>query len=46
VLGLLILQIYAAVKHLRGVAWDLPNKNTAVKHGLGVQKDGEWVLVR
>jgi uncharacterized protein (DUF362 family) len=44
--GIRLLQNYAAVNHLTGDAWDLPQIKTAVKHGLGVRKDGEWVLVR
>ncbi|MCJ7683880.1 MAG: DUF362 domain-containing protein [Desulfobacteraceae bacterium] len=44
--GVRLLQNYAAVNHLTGDAWDLPQIKTAVKHGLGVRKDSEWILVR
>ena len=44
--GVRLLQNYAAVNHLTGDAWDLPQIKTAVKHGLGIQKDSDWLLVR
>ncbi|MFB0506526.1 MAG: DUF362 domain-containing protein [Thermodesulfobacteriota bacterium] len=44
--GVRLLQNYAAVNHLVGDAWDLLQIKTAVKHGLGIQNDGELLLVR
>ena len=44
--GVRLLQNYAAVNHLVTDAWDLPQIKTAVKHGLGIQDDGDLVLVR
>lgn len=44
--GVRLLQNYAAVNHLTGDAWDLPQIKTAVRHGLGIQKDSDWLLVR
>jgi len=44
--GVRLLQNYAAVNHLVADAWDLPQIKTAVKHGLGIQTDGELLLVR
>ncbi len=44
--GIRLLQNYAAVNHLVGDAWDLLQIKTAVKHGLGIQNDGELLLVR
>ena len=44
--GVRLLQNYAAVNHLVGSAWDLPQIKTAVKHGLGIQSDGELLLIR
>jgi len=44
--GVRLLQNYAAVNHLNGDAWALPQIKTAVKHGLGVRDDDEWMLVR
>lgn len=44
--GVRLLQNYAAVNHLVGNAWDLPQIKTAVKHGLGIRNDGEFLLVR
>jgi uncharacterized protein (DUF362 family) len=44
--GVRLLQNYAAVNHLTGSPWDLPQISTAVRHGLGVQKDSDWTLVR
>jgi len=44
--GIRLLQNYAAVNHLAGSPWDLPQIRTAARHGLGVQKDREWTLVR
>jgi len=44
--GVRLLQNYAAVNHLNGDAWALPQIKTAVKHGLGVRGDDEWMLVR
>ena len=44
--GVRLLQNYAAVNHLAGDAWDLPQIKTAVRQGLGVQNDGQLLLVR
>ncbi len=44
--GVRLLQNYAAVNHLVGDAWDLPQIKTAVKHGLGIRNDAEFLLVR
>ncbi len=44
--GIRLLQNYAAVNHLTGDAWQLPQIKTAVKHGLGIQNDGEFLLTR
>ena len=44
--GVRLLQNYAAVNHLAGDAWNLPQIKTAVKHGLGIQNDGELLLIR
>jgi uncharacterized protein (DUF362 family) len=44
--GVRLLQNYAAVNHLAGNAWDLPQIKTAVKHGLGIKSDDELLLVR
>ena len=44
--GVRLLQNYAAVNHLAGNAWDLPQIKTAVKHGLGIQNDDELLLIR
>jgi len=44
--GVRLLQNYAAVNHLVGDAWSLPQIRTAVKHGLGVHNDGELLLIR
>jgi uncharacterized protein (DUF362 family) len=44
--GIRLLQNYAAVNHLGGDAWDLPQIRTAVKHGLGIKRDDEFILVR
>ena len=44
--GVRLLQNYAAVNHLNGDAWALPQIKTAVKHGLGARDDDEWMLVR
>lgn len=44
--GVRLLQNYAAVNHLVGDAWDLPQIRTAVKHGLGIKNEGELLLVR
>jgi uncharacterized protein (DUF362 family) len=44
--GVRLLQNYAAVNHLGMDAWSLPQIKTAVKHGLGVQNDGQTLLVR
>jgi uncharacterized protein (DUF362 family) len=44
--GIRLLQNYAAVNHLAGDAWTLPQIRTAVKHGLGIQRDDDLVLVR
>jgi len=44
--GVRLLQNYAAVNHLAGNAWDLPQIKTAVKHVLGIHNDGQILLVR
>jgi uncharacterized protein (DUF362 family) len=44
--GIRLLQNYAAVNHLGMNAWDLPQIRWAVKHGLGIQKDEELLLIR
>ena len=44
--GVRLLQNYAAVNHLTGSAWELPQIRTAVKHGLGIKNDNELLLVR
>jgi uncharacterized protein (DUF362 family) len=44
--GVRLLQNYAAVNHLAGNAWDLPQIKTAVKHVLGIHNDGQMLLVR
>jgi len=44
--GVRLLQNYAAVNHLVMDAWSLPQIKTAVKHGLGIQRDEDLLLVR
>jgi uncharacterized protein (DUF362 family) len=44
--GVRLLQNYAAVNHLVADAWNLPQIKTAVYQGLGIQNDGELLLVR
>lgn len=44
--GVRLLQNYAAVNHLVGDAWSLPQIRTAVKHGLGIKDDSEFLLIR
>jgi uncharacterized protein (DUF362 family) len=44
--GVRLLQNYAAVNHLGMDAWFLPQIKTAVKHGLGIRKDADLLLVR
>lgn len=44
--GVRLLQNYAAVNHLGGDPWHLPQIRTAVRHGLGVRGDEEVLLVR
>jgi uncharacterized protein (DUF362 family) len=44
--GIRLLQNYAAVNHLVSDAWNLPQIKTAVKHRLGIQSDGELLLIR
>ncbi len=44
--GVRLLQNYAAVNHLAGNAWEMPQIKTAVKHGLGIKSDEELLLVR
>jgi uncharacterized protein (DUF362 family) len=44
--GVRLLQNYAAVNHLTGDAWALPQIKTAVKYGMGIQRDEDLVLVR
>lgn len=41
--GVRLLQNCAAVNDLVGNAWDLPQIKTAVKHGLGIRNDGEFL---
>jgi uncharacterized protein (DUF362 family) len=44
--GVRLLQNYAAVNHLVGDAWSLPQIRTAVKHGLGIKDESECLLIR
>jgi uncharacterized protein (DUF362 family) len=44
--GIRLLQNYAAVNHLGGNPWDLPQIQTAVHHGLGIKRNEEYLLVR
>lgn len=44
--GVRLLQNYAAVNHLNGDPWTLPQIRTAVQHGLGIRGDEEMLLVR
>ena len=44
--GVRLLQNYAAVNHLGMDAWYLPQIKTAVKHGLGIQREDQLLLVR
>jgi uncharacterized protein (DUF362 family) len=44
--GVRLLQNYAAVNHLTGNAWDLPQIKTAVKNNIGIKSDDELLLVR
>lgn len=44
--GIRFLQNYAAVNHLTGDAWSLPQIKTAVKHGLGIHSDDNLLLIR
>ena len=44
--GVRLLMNYAAVNHLTGNPWDLPQIRMAVRHELGVRTDDEWILVR
>jgi len=44
--GVKLLQNYAAVNHMTGDPWSLPQIRTAVRHGIGVQGDDDYVLVR
>lgn len=44
--GIRLLQNYAAVNHLGGNPWDLPQIRTAVQHGLGIKPNEEYLLVR
>ena len=44
--GVRLLQNFAAVNHLTGNPWDLPQIKTAVKHGIGIKSDEELLLVR
>ncbi len=44
--GVRLLQNYAAVNHLGMNAWSLPQIKTAVKHGLGIRKDSQLLLIR
>ena len=44
--GVRLLQNYAAVNHLTGNAWDLPQIKTAVKNNIGIKSDEKLMLVR
>lgn len=44
--GVRLLQNYAAVNHLGMDAWSLPQIKTAVKHGLGIRKNSQLLLIR
>jgi uncharacterized protein (DUF362 family) len=44
--GVRLLQNYAAVNHLIGDAWTLPQIKTAVKYGMGIQGDEGLFLLR
>ncbi len=44
--GVRLLQNYAAVNHLTGDAWSLPQIKTAVKYGMGIQGDEDLLLLR
>ena len=44
--GVKLMQNYAAVNHLAGDPWALPQIRTAVRQGLGVQGEEEYVLIR
>lgn len=44
--GIRLLQNYAAVNHLTGDAWELPQIKTAVKMDLGIQSDDQLQLIR
>jgi uncharacterized protein (DUF362 family) len=44
--GVRLLQNYAAVNHLTGDAWTLPQIKTAVKYGMGIQRDEDLLLLR
>jgi len=44
--GVRLLQNYAAVNHLIGDAWSLPQIKTAVKYGMGIQRDEDLFLMR
>jgi uncharacterized protein (DUF362 family) len=44
--GVRLLQNYAAVNHLNGDAWTLPQIKTAVKHGMGIQGDQNLSVMR
>lgn len=44
--GVRLLQNYAAVNHLTGDAWVLPQIKTGVKHGLGIQNENDLLLIR
>lgn len=44
--GVRMMQNYAAVNHLTGDAWELPQIKTAVKNGIGIKSDDELLLVR
>jgi hypothetical protein len=44
--GVKFLQNYAAVNHLTGDAWTLPQIKTAVKNNIGIRSEDELLLVR
>ncbi len=44
--GVRLLQNYAAVNHLTGSAWELKQIKTAVKHGVGIRREEELLLIR
>jgi hypothetical protein len=41
-----LLQNYPAVNHLVDNAWDLKQVKTVVRHGLGIRREDELLLIR